>query len=456
MPQPETNTPAVVSRIRAFRDSQRMIKNPIEVFDKYTARFGETFVFYFGGVKKAVVSSNPVVMRHVLKTNYDNYHKSDIQMKRMRHFLGHGLLTSHGESWLRQRRLIQQGFHKDRLASLASTMHECLGESLERFDKEIQHGHVEICTEMKKMTFRMVSRSLFSTRLRDEDVDFISETISTIQEFMVRQIVQPYLDPWFALSGELRKHEATRALGDRIVLDYIKTRRREGGEHQDLLQILLDAKYGDTGEGMSDEQVLSESMQLLVAGHETSSNALAWTLYLLSKHPECIEKIRREINAVVGDAPFQFCDIQKLEVTTQILEESLRLYPPFWMLDRVSLADDQIMDLAIPKGTMVITYIYGAHHAAQYWKDPERFVPGRFSKENKESHTAFAYLPFGGGPRGCIGGNYAIFQMLMILSILIINYDFSLLPNQIIEARPMIMLRPKDGIKMSFTKTGAR
>jgi cytochrome P450 len=431
-----------------------MIRNPVEVFARYTAELGDTFVFHFGGVKKVLVSSSPVILQHVLKSNYENYQKSEIQMKRMHHFLGNGLLTSHGNYWLRQRRLIQQGFRRDQLAALASSMHDAIEDAVMQFDKEIQTGPVDICPHMMRITFGMVTRSLFSTRLKDEDIDLISMAISSIQEFMVRQIVQPYLSPWFALSGELQKHEDMRARGDNIILNYIKQRRRDGGEHHDLLQILLDARYSDTGAGMTDEQILSESMQLLVAAHETSSNVLGWTLYLLCKHPECIEKIRDELDRTLGDARLGFSDIANLEFTTQVLEESLRLYPPFWIVDRVALADDQIMDVAIPKGTTVIGFIYGAHHAAKHWKDPARFIPERFSKGNKKNHTAFTHLPFGGGPRGCIGSSYAMLQMLMVISFVLRRYEFELASDQEIEARPLIILRPKNGIRMRFTKIG--
>jgi len=441
-----------VSRLRAFLDSRQMIKNPIGVFDKYTARLGNTFVYYFGGVKKVIVSSNPDLMEHVLKTNHENYHKSEIQMRRMRHFLGHGLLTTNGKAWVDQRRLLQQGFHREQLIDLGSTMHESLEESLKSFDEEILRGPIDIYSEMMKITFRMVSRSLFSTNLADTEVSYISHTISSVQRFMVRQIVQPYLGPWFTLSGELLKFEKMRDRGNKLVLNCIKQRRKDRGNHHDLLQILLDARYGETDVGMNDEQVLSETMQLLVAGHETSSNALSWVLYLLSQHPTYIEQIRDELDTKVGNNPIQYSDISKLEITVQIIEESLRLYPPFWMIDRVSLSDDQVSDIFIPKGTTVIAYIHGAHHSDQYWDEPESFIPQRFSKLNRKNHTNFSYLPFGGGPRGCIGGNYAMLQMLIILCVLLRKFDYELAMNQVIEPHPMIILKPRNGIRMNFSK----
>src|SRR5262245_19305024 len=225
MPAPLASRLPVVSRLRSLMDSQQMIRNPIQVFGKYTQSLGDTFVFHFGGVKGAIVSSHPAVMQHVLKTNYENYQKSEIQMRRMRHFLGPGLLTFHGPKWHAQRRLIQHGFSPAKLESMSSLMHQSLSESLERFDREIQKGTVDIYPEMMRMTFRMVSRSLFSANIKDEDVEYISHTILAVQEFMVRQIAQPYLDPWFTVSGELRKHEDMRDRGNGIILDYIRARR---------------------------------------------------------------------------------------------------------------------------------------------------------------------------------------------------------------------------------------
>ena len=206
---------------------------------------------------------------------------------------------------------------------------------------------------------------------------------------------------------------------------------------------------------MSDELVLSESMQLLVAGHETSSNGLSWLLYLLSSHPECLERVRQEFDSVLGNAPLSHADVPKFEFTTQVIQEGLRLYPPFWMIDREAVADDRAGDIEIPRGSTVIVYVYGAHHAPRYWENPESFDPERFVKTNEKLRTPFTYLPFGGGPRVCIGNQYAMLQILMILSDLLRKYDFQLAPGQMIEARPMVILRPKHGIRMTFTNASA-
>jgi cytochrome P450 len=439
----------VVSRLRCFADSRAMARNPVQILSRYNEIFGDTFWIRIGGLKEAMVTIDPAVIQHVLKTNAENYQKSEIQVKRMGHFLGKGLLTTHGEAWRTQRRLIQTGFDRKQLDALSSIMRDSLAESLRDFDSQIRRGPVDIYPHLMKITFAMVARSLFGARLKDEDIDLVSHTICTVQEFIVRQTLQPYLNPWFAVSGELRRHEDMRTRADAVLLEYIRKRRNEPPGH-DLLQTLMDARYSD-GEGMSDKLILSESMQLLVAGHETSSNALSWLFYLLSSRPDCLEKVRREFDSVLGDAPITYADVPKFEFTTQVIMEALRLYPPFWMVDRMAVADDRVGDLAIPRGSMVIVYVYGAHHAPRYWKNPENFDTERFTKENDKLRTPFTFLAFGAGPRGCIGGNYAMLQILMILSDLLRKYDFQLAPGQTIEARPMVILRPKHGIRMTFT-----
>ena len=428
-----------------------MARNPVKVLSTYLDNYGDTFRFYLGGLQGAIVTTNPDVIQHVLKTNSDNYQKSEIQVKRMGHFLGKGLLTTHGEPWKTQRRLIQKGFDRKQLDALSAIMQDSLAESIHEFDRRIENGPIDIYPQLMEMTFAMVARSLFGARLKREDIDLVSRTICTVQEFIVRQTLQPYLNPWFAVSGELKKHEDMRERADSVLLDYIKARRLQP-PGSDLLQSLMDARYAD-GEGMGDALVLSESMQLLVAGHETSSNGLSWLLYLLSMHPETLERVRDEFGSVLGDRPLSHGDVMSFPFTTQVIQEALRLYPPFWMIDRMAINDDRVGDVVIPAGSMVIVYVYGAHHVRRVWDSPEEFRPERFVKEKEKLRTPFTYLPFGGGPRVCIGNHYAMLQILMILSTILRRYAFQLVPRQDIEARAMVILRPKQGIRMHFTRT---
>src|SRR6202451_4304768 len=241
----------VVSRMRCFAASRAMFRNPVQILSSYNETFGDTFRIYLGGLKEAIVTIDPAVIQHVLKTNAENYQKSEIQVQRMGHFLGNGFLATHGEAWRTQRRLIQTGFDRKQLDVLSSIMRDSLAESLRDFDRQVRVGPVDIYPCLMKITFAMVARSLFGARLKDEDIDLVSQTICTVQEFIVRQTLQPYLNPWFAVSGELRKHEDMRPRADGVLLQYIKERRHQEPQH-DLLQTLMDARYSD-GEGMSDE-----------------------------------------------------------------------------------------------------------------------------------------------------------------------------------------------------------
>ncbi len=444
-----------VPRFKAFLDSGRMKNNPVNIFWEYNKILGKTFSFHFGGLKKAVVTTDADLIQYILKDHYENYQKSEIEMKRMVHFLGKGLLTTHGKYWLTQRRLIQQGFHKNQLAAMTQGMHGIMNDSLEKLEQS-NGGYINIHQYMNEITFRMVMQSLFTMQLKPEELEFIGSTISRVQGFLVKQIVQPYLNSWFRISGELKKHDSLRYGSDRIIHDYIKKRKDEGVKYDDLLQILMDSRYADTGEGMTDSQILAESIQLIVAGHETTSTALSWILFLLHEHPDALENIRDEISRVLGDAPLQYSDVPKFEYTGQVIDEALRLYPPFWMVDRVAVEDDEFAGLRIRKGTTLIAFIYGIHHSGDYWDEPEIFNPERFTKENVKNRHSFAHIPFGGGPKGCIGGNYANLQMLVILTHLLANYDFEMDPSRTVEPKPMLILRPKDGIFLRFRKRGMK
>jgi cytochrome P450 len=443
-----TNIPHV-PRARALLDSRAMIRNPVRVFESYRARFGPTFSFHFGGAKPTIVSTSPSFIQHVLQKNRANYHMSDIRVERMAEFQGHGLLNSHGEAWLRQRRYLSQGFKRSRLAALLPVQQRVIEEFVADFDVAAERGPVDMHRAMTRLTFRLVGTSIVGSQLTEAEIEQLGSTITAIQGFMVRQIVQPYMIPWFRISGASRRNQRLRIAGDAIIRDYIERRRRATGESEgDMLELMLETPYPDTGETMSPEQMLIESMQLLVAGNETSPTTLAWTLYLLGRHRSFIAAIREEVDDVLGDGPVTFMGLHRLHLTLRVLEEAMRLYPPFWMIDRVALANDEVDGIRIPAGTIVVPYIYGTHHNPEVWENPDVFDPSRFEEEVRKDRHPFAHIPFGGGPRTCIGSNLAILQMLLILAILVRRYDFELTSSDGVDIAPMMILRPKGGIEM--------
>lgn len=404
---------------------------------------------YMGGFKKAIFTIDPEIIQHVMQKNNRNYRKSEIQTEMLGQFAGKGLLTSEGDYWLRQRRLIQPGFHRAKLAALSDVMLKVVQESftdIDAFAKENQA--FDISHEMTKMAFQVVAKSLFTTSVQEKDLLILSKNVQEIQEYIVKRIRQPYLIWWFYLSGKDKRQFQIAKESKDIILKIIRERRESGSSHNDLLDMLLASRYEDTNEGMTDQQLLDESLILFVAGHETSANALAWTFYLLCKYPDAAKKIREEYQTVVGDRKIEFADFPKLTFTTQVIQESMRLFPPAWITDRLANEMDEIKDFTFPKDIMVAPYIYGLHRSKKIWDAPNDFKPERFTKENLKKKPAFSYMPFGGGPRLCIGNNFAMMEMQLVVLELLKRYDFSLIENQKIEPMPYITLQPKYGIKM--------
>jgi cytochrome P450 len=426
-----------------------MVRDPIAVLNAHSRQLGDTYRYFFGGIREILVTSRPSILAHVLKTNSGNYRKSDIQMRRMRHFLGDGLLTSHGECWRHKRRHIQAGLRMERLNSALPVMHASIEDSIARFEALIDQGAIDISREMMAMTFTMVARSMLGADISASDVELVGNAITRIQEFMVRQIMAPFLSPWFHISGAIRRHDAMRRKADAAVFEHIAKAGRGDSRDENLLDALRMMTDATSDQPLDPEQVLVECMHMLVAGHETSSNVLTWTLYLLVRHPSYLDRCRREFGDVLAGGKLSAEHLPALKLTTAVLDETMRLYPAFWMLDRVAVCDDSVDGVAIAAGTTVLAFIYGVHRSPQFWPEPERFLPERFQEAgHATTRQKFLHLPFGGGPRQCIGSSYASLQMLLILSVLLPRYDFTLANDHPISPRPLFVLRPRGGMRM--------
>ncbi len=411
--------------------------------------YGPTYASYLGGAERIIYTADPGLIQYVLQKNQKNFGKSRLQTKVLSRFAGKGLLTVEGDYWRQQRRLIQPGFHKEKLSGLVKIMLSVIDEQLDLLEAKFEkQSVVNISEEMMEMAFQIVARSLFSTHTEAQDLRDLSDNITDIQRFVIKQVRQPFKIPWYYLSGQFRSADQTAVHTKKILQEFIDFRRRETGEHHDLLDMLLSARYEDTGEGMTDTQLVDESLIFFSAGHETSANALAWTWYLLAQHPEVITKIKAEINDVLGDRPPGFMDLPNLSYTMQVVQESLRLYPPAWIMDRIALSDDEYEGVKIPKGTMIFPFIYGVHRLPDYWENPDEFNPDRFDKSKMKERPAFSYLPFGGGPRMCIGVNFAYMEMQLVLIQTLRRMSFQLVNKEDVIPQPLITLRAAKGIKM--------
>lgn len=424
-------------RWKSIKNTFRILRNPIPVFAEYTARYGDTFKVYVAGLFPAIFTIDPGLTQHILQRNHRRYRKSEVQTESIGKYVGKGLLTIDGSYWLQQRRLIQPGFHKARLQKIRLIMEGVLDQYFVGLDSRLSlNNQVDIYEESHQIAHQIIVRSLFSDSLDEETMRRLGSNITRVQQFLIKQLRLPFLDWYFALTGQKKKYLKIARESNYIIKDYIHERRKSDETYDDLLAMLMEARYEDTGEGMSDEQLIDESLILFVAGHETSANALSWACYLLSKHPETIAKIREE---------------ESNEYLRLVINEAMRLYPPAWITDRVSLEDDHYEGLEIPQETMIVSYIYGIHHSAKHWDDPEEFRPERFNEKNKDRHP-YAFMPFGGGPRLCIGNNFALMEMELTLRRIVDHYDLELVENQQIEAFPLVTLRPKPGIKMRLIR----
>lgn len=437
------NYPPLVPRWMSFRNALRMVDNPIPILSDNLRRYGKTYTFHIGGVKKGILSTEPAFIQHILQKNHRNYRKSKIQTHILGHYVGQGLLTSDGAYWLRQRRLIQPAFHKEKLERIVSIMAD---EIEQYFNTRWKAGEVvDLYREMHALAFRVVARSLFGAQVSEDLMRALSTNITTVQRFITRRIRQPYLHPWFLLSGKMKEHDRISQHSHDILRGIIRARKESGETHNDLLDLLLSSRYEDTGELMNEQQVLDESLILFIAGHETSANALTWCLYLLSQHPEWYEVLKNENNTPAST----FNELMSLDLTRQVIQETMRIYPPAWIIDRLSNDEDEIFGYSFPKDTFTIQYIYGVHHDADLWPEPEKFDPGRFTAEKTKDQIPYSYIPFGGGPRLCIGNQFAMLEMLLVVSHVVRHYRLQHIGSPPV-IHPLITLRPKGEVSVKL------
>jgi cytochrome P450 len=419
------------SLFESFLRTYKQVKDPIGAMEESMQKFNGTYAVNLGS-RRLVATQDPGFIDYVLKTNHKNYFKSAILTEQLGRFLGHGLLTSNGEYWLKQRRLIQPGFHLEKIKALYGIIKKTVDDFLDSLPTGQQ---VDVYPFMNKLAFEIVINTLFNIKVPSETRNELSSFITDTQDFVIKDIRQPHKSWWFRLSGEVNKNLKKSEGARNIIRSIIRQRKESTDKFNDLLDMLLDARYEDTGVPMDEEQVIDEILILLIAGHETTANALSWTLYLLANHGDELEKLR---NATANLTPEQSATNDALNA---VIKESMRLYPPAWISDRVALHDDGYHNFTFPKETIVILFYYGLHRDAKYWHKPNDFVPARFSKEVTDKEKPKAYYPFGAGPRLCIGNNFAMAEMVVFLQAFV--HRFNILPTEIVpQLKPLVTLRP--------------
>lgn len=400
-------------------------------------------------IRKICVLNDPEYVRYVLQENNRNYVKS-FGYDPLKLLLGNGLLTSEGDFWRKQRRMAQPGFHKEKLAAIVDTMITCTGQMLLRWEK-LEGVELNISAEMNRIALDIVSKSLFISNVEDE-IDRISTWVTVAIEQGAERIRNPFkLPTWIPTPNNLKQNKAVSVL-DEVITGIIENRRKEGKQYDDLLSMLMDARDEDTGEGMSTRQLRDEVMTIFIAGHETTANALTWAFYVLAQNPEVEKKLQEELDTVLQGKPVSFENLRSLTYTRMVIDETMRLYPPAWIVGRKTVEDDEIGGYAIPAGTNCLIPTLCIHRSPKYWKDPLKFDPERFSPEKVKEQKKFTYFPFGGGPRLCIGNNFALMEMQVVLASVMQRYTFELKDTTPIELDPLITLRPKQNVYLKLVK----
>ena len=427
--------------------------NPIRTFLDAADRYGD-LVHLKAGPYHGFLLCEPAAIRHVLQDNARNYHKSPLY-DRLRDSLGNGLLTSEDSFWLRQRRLAQPAFHRPRLIAMAEAMVGCTEQMLDRWDRIASRGEtIDVVSEMMALTQAIIVKTMFSTDL-GEATAIVNRTWPVINRRIGETFWATKLETSLPLPANRR---FWRALGelDTVVYRIIADRRQAGRDEPDLLSMFLSARDDESGAGMTDRQLRDEVLTMLLAGHETTSLALSWTYYLLSRHPDVERRIADEVDRVIGDERPSFAHLERLTCTRRTIEESLRLYPPAWGFSRQAVADDEIGGYHIPKGSLAFVIPFVVHRRPKLWPEPERFDPDRFTPEQEAARPRFAYIPFGGGPRGCIGNHFAMMEAQLIVASIARRYRIELVPDQTIRPEPLITLRPAPGIRATLQKRAPR
>lgn len=414
-------------------------------YEKYIAKtFGDVVHIRWLN-RHAYQVSHPDDVRKVLVDEADKFIKAPIYKLLLSQFLGNGLLTSDGDFWRRQRKLAQPAFHYKRIQTYAQVMVDYTLRMLEGW----QPGEArDINHDMMRLTLSVVSKTLFNVDI-EKSASQIGDALTVLLEETTKKVQSPIqlIPEWVPTEGNRKRSEAVRVL-DEIIMGIINERRAANEDQGDLLSMLMLAEDED-GNHMTDKQLRDECVTLVLAGHETTANALAWTWYLLSEHPQVEAKLHEELDRVLGNRLPTTEDLKQLEYTDMVIKESMRLYPPIPTIARQTKEEIVLGGYPVPKGMIVNISPHVIHRDPRWYDDPDMFRPERFTKEFEKQLPKCAYLPFSNGPRVCIGNTFATMEAVLILATMAQRYRLTLVPGQEVAPQATLTLRPRENIKMT-------
>lgn len=441
-----TSAPGI-SGFALFRLMPEFKRNALRTFVDLWRAHGD--LVCFRGLWTSFMLIDPQHVEHVLQTNSRNYRKGK-NFEEIKAATGNGLFVSEGDVWLRQRRLAQPAFHRQRIASFARIMTDSTEAMLERWRPLAERGEaVQVDAEMLRLTLGIVGKALFSRDLSD-NADTVSQSFEIIRKHTVNRVMSVFKIPASFPTPQNRRFRKALSNADRVVYDLIAERRSKQGNPDDLLSLLMAARDEETGEGLSDQELLDQTKTLIGAGYETTTQALSWTWYLLARHPEIENKLHAEISDVLGGRTPAAEDLPNLKYTLMVFQEAMRLYPPAWAMSRGAIEGDEIGGYRVPANSEILLLPYITHRHPKYWEKPEEFYPEHFLPEKIAALPRFAYFPFGGGPRQCIGNNFALMEAQLIMATVAQKYRLRLAQEREIEPETSVTLRPRGGVRMTL------
>ena len=423
--------------------------NPLDFFTKLARTYGDVSSYRMAGEQLFLVNE-PRLIRDVLVTHNRNFTKSR-GLERSKRLLGQGLLTSEGAMHLRQRRLMQPAFHRDRIAAFADIM-VGYGDRMRRGWAD--GATLDIAREMNRLTLSIVGKTLFDVDVESQAAAVGDALTAVMESFWMMML--PFADVLERLPvPKLRRARMARARLDAIIYRMIADRRASGRVHNDLLSMLLAAQDEEDGGGMTDQQVRDEAMTIFLAGHETTANALTWTWYLLSTDSDVEARLHAEVDRVLQGRLPVMGDLPALGYVERVVTEAMRLYPPAWIIGRRAIADYQLGDYRVPARSILVMSPYIMQRDPRFYADPETFNPDRWTPEFRAALPKFAYFPFGGGPRQCIGESFAWMELILLVATVSQHCRLRLVPGHPVVPQPLITLRAKHGMRMTVERRSA-
>jgi cytochrome P450 len=410
-------------------------------------KYGDAVFFRFFGVPICLLV-HPDYIEYVLVTNQSNFVKSR-DYRVLVHVMGEGLLTAEGETWRGQRKLVQSAFHHENIVEYGKVMVDCTARMLDAWENDIVR---DIHQDMTRLTLEIVTQALFGATVQDRATDVATGLKSMMEEFSWHASISFILPEFVPLPISRRLRRGIRLL-DNVFHSIIQERRADPVGRNDLLGALLQMRHSD-GRPMNDQELRDEMMTLLLAGHETTAVCLSWTWYLLALNKQTETKLFGEIEDVLGDRDPTVADVPRLCYTEWVIKESMRLYPPAWGIGRRAVSGFEVGGYRLPAGTNIFLMQWITQRDGRFFPDPECFKPERWEGESVHNNNLprFAYFPFGGGPRKCIGASFAMMEAVLLLATMARRFRFEIAPDARVELLPSLTLRPRFGIRMLVHK----